>query len=171
MPTRPHILVLLVLSACSSPAPAQHNLQNAFPNLSRFSSPIEIVHAGDGSNKLYVVEQFGRIYAFPNSQAVSERKLFIDLSDRVSQTGGETGLLGLAFHPDYTHNGYFYVNYTRTTSGRLQSFVSRFKVSAANPGATLKSSELVLLTVDQPFSNHSGDNVRFDPDGYLYLFK
>ena len=128
-----------------------------------------MVHAVDGSNKLYVVQQYGRIDVFVNSAAVSERKLFVDLSDRVSQSGGETGLLGLAFHPDYTHNGYFYVNYTSSSAGRLQSFVSRFTLSSANPDSAVKSSELVLLTIDQPFSNHNGGNIRFGPDGYLYL--
>lgn len=128
-----------------------------------------MVHAGDGSNKLYVVQQYSQIYVFANAPSVSERKLFIDLSDRVSQSGGETGLLGLAFHPDYARNGYFYVNYTSSSSGRLQSFVSRFKVSSTNPDSALKSSELVMLTIDQPFNNHNGGNVRFGPDGYLYL--
>lgn len=128
-----------------------------------------MVHAGDGSNKIYVVQQQGQIYVFANTSSVSERRLFIDLSSRVSQFGGETGLLGLAFHPGYSHNGYFYVNYTSSSSGPLQSFVSRFKVSSTNPDSALTESELILLTVDQPFSNHNGGNIRFGPDGYLYV--
>ncbi len=128
-----------------------------------------MVHSGDGSNRLFVVQQSGQIYVIVNSPSVSARKLFIDLSDRASQSGGETGLLGLAFHPDFVHNGFFYVNYTSSSSGRLQSFVSRFRASPTNPDSALKSSELVLLTIDQPFSNHNGGNVRFGPDGYLYL--
>jgi len=147
---------------------AQYGLQNAFPSLPAFSLPLEMVHAGDGTNRLFVVQQRGRIYVFENTSSVNTRKVFLDLSDKVSQSGSETGLLGLAFHPDFKNNGSFYVNYTSSPAGQLQSFISRFQVSAANADSAIKSSEQVLLTLNQPFTNHNGGNLLFGLDGYLY---
>ncbi|MBI4720969.1 MAG: PQQ-dependent sugar dehydrogenase [Chitinivibrionia bacterium] len=93
--------------------------------------------------------------------------VFLDIRDRVGSVGNEQGLLGLAFHPLYKDNGYFYVNYTEATAGR--TIVSRFHVSAANPDSADAASELVLLDEVQPFANHNGGCTRFGPDGYLYI--
>jgi glucose/arabinose dehydrogenase len=146
---------------------AQYNLQQAFPNLT-FSFPVEMVHSYDGTNRIFVVTQRGRIYVFPNNPSVASAKLFLDLSDRASQSGSETGLLGLAFHPNYENNGYFYVDYT-TDQPPLRTIIARYQVSPSNPDSALKSSELVLMTVNQPFSNHNGGKIAFGPDGYFYL--
>ena len=82
--------------------------------------------------------------------------------------GGEMGLLGLAFHPDYENNGYFYVNYT--VSSPLKTRISRFQVSSENPDSADKNTELILLTFNQPYSNHNGGWIGFGPDdGYLYI--
>ncbi|MGH2568875.1 MAG: PQQ-dependent sugar dehydrogenase [Bacteroidota bacterium] len=146
----------------------EYSLQSAFPSLPAFSSPVEMVHAGDGTNRLFVVEQRGVIYLFQNSPGASERKVFLDISDNVT-SGGELGLLGLAFHPDFSTNGYFYVNYTGSPGGQLQSFVSRLQISPTNPDSARRVSELVLLSLNQPFTNHNGGCLRFGPDGYLYI--
>ena len=157
--------VILILILLQTTIFAQYNFEVAFPNLT-FSSPLDLQNAGDGTNRIFVVEQTGIIKVFPNNQNVSNTKIFLDITDRVT-SGGETGLLGLAFHPDFETNGYFYVNYTAPNP--LRTVISRFQVSAANPDSADKNSELILMTYDQPFSNHNGGCVAFGPDGYLYI--
>lgn len=158
-----YVILFLILINISSFA--QFNFEVAFPNLT-FSSALDLQNAGDGTNRLFVSERVGRIRVFPNDENVSTTKLFLDITDRVT-SGGETGLLGLAFHPDYATNGYFYVNYTAPSP--LRTVVSRFQVSSTNPDSADKNSELILLTFNQPFSNHNGGCLAFGPDGNLYI--
>ncbi|HEY7751059.1 MAG TPA: PQQ-dependent sugar dehydrogenase [Ignavibacteriaceae bacterium] len=148
---------------------AQYTLIDAFPNLTGFSSPVDLRHSGDCSNRIFVAEQNGIIKVFPNKSNVtnSEVKIFLNIDDSVA-SGGEMGLLGLTFHPDYENNGYFYVNYTADPPRR--TIIARFQVSATNPDSAIKSSKLNLITFSQPFSNHNGGWVGFGPnDGYLYI--
>ena len=156
------ILFLILINFSGS---AQFNFEVAFPNLT-FSSALDLQNAGDGTNRLFVSERVGRIRVFPNDENVNTTKLFLDITDRVT-SGGETGLLGLAFHPNYATNGYFYVNYTAPSP--LRTVVSRFQVSSTNPDSADKNSELILLTFNQPFSNHNGGCIAFGPDGNLYI--
>lgn len=143
----------------------QIELQNAFPNLT-FSGPVFVTNSDDGSNRIFVVEQAGRIKVFPNIQSASTATEFLDISDRVA-SGGEMGLLGLAFHPDYENNGYFYVNYTASSPRR--TIISRFQVTS-NPDSADKSSEFQIITFNQPYGNHNGGWIGFGPnDGYLYI--
>ena len=143
---------------------AQIRIVEAFPNLT-FDSPVDIQAPGDG--RIFVVEQRGRIKAFENDTAASTSNLFLDIEDMV-RSGGERGLLGLAFHPDYEENGFFFVDYT-IEAPNLETRISRFKVNANNPEEADPESELIILEVDQPFSNHNGGQVAFGPDGYLYI--
>lgn len=160
------ILSFLISLVIASNVSAQLTMENAFPNLS-FSSPLDLQNSGDGTNRIFVVERAGRIKVFPNSSSVPSSKTFLDITDRVS-SGGEMGLLGLAFHPDYENNGYFYVNYT--VSNPRKTRISRFQVSSANPDSADINSEVIILTFSQPFSNHNGGWVGFGPDdGYLYI--
>ncbi|MDX2134540.1 MAG: PQQ-dependent sugar dehydrogenase [Saprospiraceae bacterium] len=133
------------------------------PFASGFERPVDIAHAGD--NRLFIVEQDGFIWIL-DSLGNRSPKPFLDIDARVRSTGNEQGLLGLAFHPDYAQNGYFYVNYTRTPDGDTR--VSRFTRSATNPDSADANSELILLVVDQPANNHNGGCLKFGPDGYLY---
>ena len=94
------------------------------------------------------------------------RNPFLDLSDRITSAGFEQGLLGLAFHPDYAQNGFFYVNYTDLNGDTV---IARFQVSSQDPNQAQPDSEVRLLQVDQPFANHNGGEVAFGQDGYLYL--
>ncbi|HKB84902.1 MAG TPA: PQQ-dependent sugar dehydrogenase [Ignavibacteriaceae bacterium] len=158
------LLFMAILIITGKNTKAQFNLQQAFPNLT-FSSPVDMQYAPDGTDRLFVLEQSGIIKVFENNGNTTTVKTFLDITDRVT-SGGETGLLGLAFHPDYANNGYFYVDYT--TPSPLRTHVSRFQVTS-NPDSADKSSELVLLEVNQPFSNHNGGRVSFGPDGYLYI--
>ncbi len=145
---------------------AQYQLTDAFPGLSGFSSPVDFQNAGDCTNRIFVVEQAGIIRVFGNNPVVTSTKTFLNITDRVT-SGSELGLLGLAFHSDYENNGYFYVNYTAPSP--LRSVISRFSVSATNPDSADKNTELVLFTQSQPFANHNGGQLRFGPDGYLYI--
>jgi glucose/arabinose dehydrogenase len=147
---------------------AQYSLQNAFPNLPQFSRPTEMQVAGDGTDRIFVNEQNGKLYFFHNTAAVNARQVFLDLSKAVTQGGSETGLLGLAFHPNFKTNGYFYVNYTASPGGQLTSFISRFQVSPASGDTVMNATEQVLLTLPQPYPNHNGGHLAFGKDGYLY---
>ena len=158
--------ILAILSCLNPSASNSQNLfEVAFPNLT-FDQPVDLQHPPDGSNRLMVVEQAGAIQVFDNHPNVMAMNLFLDISDRIV-SGGERGLLGLAFHPDYVNNGYFYVNYTKAGTGG--TVVSRFEVSAGNPDSASLDSEFIILEVEQPFSNHNGGQIVFGPDGYLYI--
>ena len=149
----------------TTPAPlTELAVEPAFPALS-LSRMVGMTYPPDGSDRLYVVLQPGRIVFFPNDREVDSAELFLDIRDRVNDRGEEEGLLGLAFDPQYADNGHLYVYYSASSPRR--SVVSRFSVSAdgrADPG-----SERVLLEVAQPFSNHNGGQIAFGPDGYLYI--
>ena len=161
-------LLILVISSCSSTAqPLEVDIVPAFPSLS-FQQPTDIQNAGDGSNRLFVCEKTGRIRVFANSSSVAESEVFLDISSRVI-TPSEMGLLGLAFHPDYETNGYFYLNYNTDKNGDHITRISRFSVSAADPDRADPNSELILYEFVQPFDNHNGGQVAFGPDGYLYI--
>jgi len=137
----------------------------AFPNLV-FNQPVGIVTPDDGTNRLFVIEQAGVIRVFDNSPAVAQSTVFLNITTQVL-FGGEQGLLGLAFHPNYSANGYFYVNYV--TENPHRTVIARYTVSPNNPNQAQSNSELVLLEVNQPFSNHKGGQLAFGTDGYLYI--
>ncbi|MEM6581509.1 MAG: PQQ-dependent sugar dehydrogenase [Pseudomonadota bacterium] len=129
--------------------------------------PVVISHAGD--QRLFVVEQAGQIRIVDNDGSVRPTP-FLDIRDKVEDGGNEEGLLGLAFHPDYDSNGYFYVNYIRETeSGPNRTRIARFRVTENEPNVADTSSELVILEFEQPYSNHNGGDLHFGPDGYLYI--
>lgn len=168
MKVAPKILLSLtiIISSCNSPeVNAQLKIVEAFPSLT-FQQPVDIQNAGDATNRIFIVEQKGVIKVFQNNPDENNSKIFLDISDKVL-SGGEQGLLGLAFHPDYKENGFFFVDYTADNPRR--TVISRFKVNNSNPDIADKNSETVLLEVSQPFSNHNGGQVSFGPDGYLYV--
>ena len=113
-----------------------------------------------------MVEQPGVIRVLNNSLSATASSAFLDISSRVVY-GGEQGLLGLAFHPNYALNGYFYVDYV--ANNPLRTVVSRYSVSQTDPNEAQTNSEFVLLEINQPFSNHKGGQLAFGPDGYLYI--
>lgn len=141
-------------------------LVNAFPAL-KFDMPVEFLSPDDQTNRNFVVSQKGKIHVFANTSNVKSAGIFLDIENKVT-SGGERGLLGMAFHPDYKNNGYFYLNYTRN-SNKLETVISRFNVSKSNPDRADPASEVVLMRFDQPYSNHNGGKVAFGPDGYLYI--
>jgi glucose/arabinose dehydrogenase len=131
---------------------------------SGFTAPVEIAHPVNDA-RLFVVQQGGLI-RIVNVNGTVNATPFLSLSSSVITSGGERGLLGLAFHPNYATNGYFYVNYTRAGDGA--TVIARYTVSS-DPNVADASSGTVLLTVSQPFSNHNGGSIKFGPDGYLYI--
>lgn len=154
-----------LLTCTSVELNAQFQLQDAFPSLT-FSSPVGLYDAGDGTDRIFIVQQGGIIKVFENNRNTTTSKTFLNITDQVT-SGGETGLLGLAFHPDYENNHYFYVDYTAASP--LRTVIARYEVSALNPDSAIKNSELILLEINQPFSNHNGGQITFGPDGYLYI--
>ena len=148
---------LLAAHGLASSAPV--NLRPVVEGLDR---PVAVAHAGDGSGRLFIVQQGGQIRIFDGAQLLPV--VFLDLSSSVS-TGSEQGLLGLAFHPGYETNGLFYVNLT-DAAGDTQ--ILRFTVSA-DPNVADRASAVPLLSVDQPFANHNGGQLAFGPDGKLWI--
>ncbi|MBN8657244.1 MAG: PQQ-dependent sugar dehydrogenase [Anaerolineae bacterium] len=137
---------------------------NAFawvPIVDGLTRPVDLQSAFDGSGRLFVIEKYGAIRVAKDGQLLDQP--FLNIDDRVNDESNEMGLLGLAFHPNYEQNGYFYVNYTGE-GGHTR--ISRFTASGdvADP-----NSEQVLMVIDQPFPNHNGGGVVFGPDGYFYL--
>lgn len=129
---------------------------------SGFSSPVDIAHAGD--SRLFVVQQGGQIRIL-NANGTINSTPFLNISSLIS-SGSERGLLGLAFHPQYASNGFFYINYTNTAGNTV---IARYSRSAGNPDVADPASAQVILTITQPFSNHNGGCLRFGPEGYLYI--
>jgi glucose/arabinose dehydrogenase len=123
-----------------------------------------VTHAGDGTGRIFVVEQGGRIRVLDNGAVLADP--FLDISAFVACCG-EQGLLSAAFPPGFVSKGYFYVNYTRAADGA--TVVARYRVPPGSPNAADPGSEEVLLTVSQPFANHNGGQIAFGPDAYLYV--
>ena len=129
-----------------------------------FQMPVVITHAGDGSGRLFIVEQWGRIQIL---QGTNELPMpFLDISSRVATEGSEQGLLGLAFPPGFPTNQHFYVDYTRPDNAVV---ISRFNVSSTNANLANGNSEQVLLVIPKPYNYHNGGQLAFGPDGYLYI--
>ncbi len=134
-----------------------------------FSSPLDIQQPDDNSGRLFVVEQGGHIQIIQSNGARAASP-FLDVTGRTGFTsGGETGLLGLAFHPNYASNRRFYVNYTRNSGTQLQTVIAEFTASVSNANFADPATENILFTVDQPFPNHNGGGLAFGKDGFLYI--
>ena len=126
-----------------------------------FDSPVEITNAGD--SRLFVVQKGGLIRIL-NSNGSINTTPFLNLSTLIS-SDGERGLLGLAFHPNYAANGYFFVNYTNTSGNTV---IARYSVNSGNPDIA-NITGTILMTISQPYTNHNGGSIKFGADGYLYI--
>jgi glucose/arabinose dehydrogenase len=134
-----------------------------------FSRLTNLVQAGE---RLFVTEQVGRVMSFPISPEPTEAEVFLDIRSQVSTAGNEEGFLGLAFDPDFETNGHFYVYYSAANPRR--SVISRFTVGGIGTvgfgqATAFPETELMVLEVPQPFSNHNGGQLAFGPDGMLYI--
>lgn len=168
----PFLLAALLVSAGSSAAGAGSALRDESPAaieivlepvLSGLNSPIYVTNAHDGRNRLFIVEQPGRIKVL--QPGASNPTVFLDIASKVL-SGGERGLLGLAFHPQFSTNRRFFVDYTRQSDGA--TVIAEYRASASNPDVA-ETGESVLLVIAQPFANHNGGMVEFGPDQFLYI--
>jgi len=155
------ILTLFTLSVFN--LAAQNPSLNAVSYITGLVKPTTITHCKDA--RIFVVEQDGRIRIIRNDSLLPTS--FLDINPIVGSSGNEQGLLGLAFHPNYKTNGFFYVNYTNNSGNTI---IARYSVDPADSSRALSSSAQILMTINQPYSNHNGGEVAFGPDGYLYIF-
>jgi glucose/arabinose dehydrogenase len=135
------------------------------PVVSGLQAPVFVTNAGDGTDRLFVIEQPGRIRIIRSGELLTTP--FLDISANV-EFGGEKGLLGLAFHPDFKTNRRFFVDYTTRESGQLKTVVAEYLASNLDPDRAEPFGQ-VILTFNQPFDNHNGGCLAFGPDGYLYV--
>jgi glucose/arabinose dehydrogenase len=155
-------------------AAAQVVLADAFPGAT-FQRPVQALQAPDGSARLFVVEQAGRVWTVehpaPPPPATAAKRLFLDISSRVSRLANEEGLLGLAFHPDFAANRRFLVHYSAkyADDADRRHRISEFLADADDPGVADASSERVVLALGQPYQNHWGGWLGFGPDGMLFV--
>ncbi|MBI5606424.1 MAG: PQQ-dependent sugar dehydrogenase, partial [Deltaproteobacteria bacterium] len=176
MSIRKTLFLGLILSLTLAQTGKKAEAQGAFPfpaislslKFAGLTNPVQITHAGDGSNRLFIVEQPGRIRIVENGVLLSTP--FLDIGSTGANrvlSGGEQGLLGIAFPPGFAQKNYFYVNYTRIPDGA--TVVARYFVTA-NPNLANPAIEEVILTIPQPFANHNGGQLAFSPvDGFLYI--
>jgi glucose/arabinose dehydrogenase len=171
--------VLLLVSGCggssssvSTPPPSPPPPTAQFDLLqvaNGFSAPLDIQQPADSSGRLFVVEQGGHIQIIQGNGTRASTP-FLDVTGRSGFTfGGETGLLGLAFHPQYAQNRRFFVNYTRNVGAQLQSVIAESTASPTDANSADLATENILLTLDQPFANHKGGGLAFDQSGFLYI--
>ncbi len=150
----------LPADAANFPDPAGFAWQ---PVVAGLALPVDLADPGDGSGRLLVLEQKGKVRIVQNGQLLAEP--FLDLTDRVGADASERGLLGIALAPDFLNSGVFYLNYTSLNgSTHVSRFRMRADVFAGDP-----ASEQVLLNIQQPYVNHNGGGIAFGPDGYLYI--
>jgi len=133
---------------------------------SGLSSPVAMESAHDGTGRFFVLEQAGVIKIVQNGTVSSTA--FLNITPLV-ESGGEKGLLGIAFHPSFSSNHKFYVDYTRRNGTQLQTVIAEYLASSANPNVADPASARILLVVDQPFDNHNGGQLAFGADGFLYI--
>lgn len=153
------ITLLLTLNLCLADEPPKLVLE---PIAHGLRNPTDLT--SDGTDRLFVCEQAGRIRLIQSGQV--QKQPYLDISSQVV-SGGECGLLGIAFHPNFAENGLFYINYT-THSPNLKTIIAEFKV---DPHASIAdpSTQRILLSIDQPYANHNGGCLQFGPDGMLYI--
>ncbi len=157
------------------PPATAYQLDNAFPNVT-FSSPLGLATPPGETNRLFVCQKGGLIKVVTNlNPSVSTAFTFLDLPALLTSrgeaisTGGEQGLLGLAFHPNFPGSNYFYIYYSVTTNGTIYERLSRFTVQAGNSNAANTASEVIYFSQPDTANNHNGGDLHFGPDGYLYI--
>jgi glucose/arabinose dehydrogenase len=166
-----YVAILFFFLTGKSFAQSNYYQEDRWPNL-RFILPVEMIPAPDQSKRIFVLEQNGRIKVFKDSGNVAQNdtSTFLNIRSKLPlnfSTGNETGLLGMAFHPNYNQNGYVFINYC--TTNPVVTFVSRFTLDPTNSNRLDPTTEKIILQVSQPFSNHNAGSMLFGDDGYLYV--
>ncbi len=167
------VLMILLLAAgrvvaqdASAPQVPDGNQYQFLEITNGLERPLLYTGANDGSNRMFIVEQGGRIWVATEVDGTIQKQPFLDVSGLISASGNERGLLGLAFHPQFKSNGQFYINYTDVNGNTV---VARYTVLANDPNSGDPNSASFVIQIKQPFSNHNGGNLAFGPDGYLYI--
>jgi len=161
------VTIVLVVAACS-PGSSRSRVATD-PSavvavvVNGLDAPVDVTNAGDGSGRVFVAEQAGRIRLVKDGVLVA--RPFLDIVGRVG-SGGERGLLGLAFHPDYPTDPRLFVDYTDLDGNTV---ISEFRATGADADLADPDSERIVLQVDQPFPNHNGGALAFGPDGMLHI--
>ena len=156
----------ILLNATANAALPTVDMKVAYPEL-KFDRPLWLTEAPDGTKRIFVAQQNGKVLILPKDRNGKETKTFFDISDRKPFEKNEEGLLGFAFHPKFKKNGKFYVYYSQQDPKR--SVISEFQVSKTKFDEADKTTERILLQVPQPEWNHNGGEIAFGPDGYLYI--
>jgi len=160
-------LAALFLNISSLLAATQIKITPSF-TAQKIKLPVALSIPPDGTERLFLVQQFGKIIILPQDRSSSKEITFLDLSDRpLIKQKFEEGLLGLAFHPDYATNRKFYLYYT--LQNPKHSVISEMQTSADDPSKADPSTERILLKIPQPYWNHNSGNILFGPDGLLYI--
>ncbi len=161
-------------STCIAPAPVNSGAstsiswQAIFPSLPNIANATNLIQIPTDDTYWYATRQPGRVVRFQNNAAANSLTEVLNIEDRVDFSGGETGLLGIVFHPQFANNRYVFFNYIgRNTNNNMETRVTRFEV--ANDGTINRDSEIILLRFNQPYSNHNGGQIAFGSDGYLYI--
>lgn len=161
-------VLMFILLACKSEAKADPPTDREYvltPVITEgLTRPLFVTPVPDDTGRLFVVDQPGQILIIQDGALLETP--FLDISEIVNDGGNEQGLLGLAFHPDYAENGYFFVNYTAQDGSTI---VARYSVSTDDPNVADPTSENIVIEIEQPFENHNGGMLAFGPDGYLYI--
>lgn len=165
---RPSNTTCLAPALINSSTPTSISWQAVFPSLPNIGNATNLLQAPGDNNFWYATRQSGRVVRFQNNVAANALTEILNIEDRVDFSGGETGLLGVAFHPQFATNRYVYFNYIgRNASNNMETRVTRFEV--ASNGIINRDSEIILLRFNQPYSNHNGGQIAFGSDGYLYI--
>jgi glucose/arabinose dehydrogenase len=171
---RKSLLIVLVLLVSVTMISAQGDFPPSPPDGSKytlaevaggFRRPVYVTGPNDGTNRLFIVEQYGKIYILESNLQLRDT-LFLDVGGLLSVEGNEQGLLGLAFHPQYAENGLFFINYTDVNG---DTAVVRYRVSDGDPNVADPNSGEFIIRINQPYPNHNGGGILFGPDGYLYI--
>lgn len=160
-------VLLFMLMACKSEAKADPPSDREYVLTPIITSGLArplFVTTPPGDPRLFVVDQPGEIFIYQDGKMLDAP--FLDIKEKVNDSANEQGLLGLAFHPDYAENGYFFINYTAADGS---TNVVRYHVRADNPNLADLDSEMLVIRIEQPYANHNGGMVVFGPDGYLYI--
>jgi glucose/arabinose dehydrogenase len=170
-------LFLLAAVLCPAQDLPKIELRPAFSQL-KLDRPVWLSEAPDGSGRIFIIGQAGKIVIMKKGSDGSDAKEFFNIEDRHPYFDNEDGLMSVAFHPGFKTNGLFYVYYNQKNPADqhlqpqnypFRSIISEFKISAADPDKADLASERILFQVPQPFGNHKGGELAFGPDGYLYL--
>ncbi len=165
---RPSNTTCLAPVPIESSAPTSISWQAIFPSLPNIGNATNLLQAPGNNNFWYATRQSGRVVRFQNNTSANALTEILNIEDRVDFSGGETGLLGMAFHPQFPGTRYVYFNYIgRNASNNMETRVTRFEV--ASNGIINRDSEIILLRFNQPYSNHNGGQIAFGSDGYLYI--